>query len=308
MRRALRPDACARPAPGELRPVSCAALSHEAGQTRPVIGSANESAGRAAAGYKEPSMSALTLREWLAREPFTLALSSGFFGFYAHAGVLRALERAELTPARVTGSSAGALAGGAWAAGLTAETLIAELRALCRQDFWDPAWGPGLLAGKLFRERLQALLPVREFAHCRIPLAVSVFELGARRTRVITEGSLVCAIQASCSVPFMFHPVRVNGRACVDGGVLDRPALAGVRPAERVLCHHLASRMPSARLQAVFRRAAPQRAALVSFVCAGLPRADPFRLDAGRRAIELATASTLRALDAPVAHGPLVVT
>ena len=40
-----------------------------------------------------------TLREWLAQGPFTLAMSSGFFGFFAHAGVLLALREAGLAPA-----------------------------------------------------------------------------------------------------------------------------------------------------------------------------------------------------------------
>ena len=33
-----------------------------------------------------------TLRDRLAQEPFELILSSGFFGFFAHTGVARALE------------------------------------------------------------------------------------------------------------------------------------------------------------------------------------------------------------------------
>ena len=36
-------------------------------------------------------------------EPFTLGLSAGFFGFYAHAGLVVALEEAGLRPARVAG-------------------------------------------------------------------------------------------------------------------------------------------------------------------------------------------------------------
>jgi len=42
-----------------------------------------------------------TLRDWLRAGPFTLAMSSGFFGFYAHAGFLSVLEAEGLLPARV---------------------------------------------------------------------------------------------------------------------------------------------------------------------------------------------------------------
>src|SRR5215470_4734378 len=111
-----------------------------------------------------------TLREWLASGPFTLTMSSGFFGFYAHAGVLRVLEDESLLPARASGSSAGALATGMWASGASSSDLIVELNRLARSDFWDPAPGFGLLRGARFRELLARLLPVRTFAECRIPV------------------------------------------------------------------------------------------------------------------------------------------
>src|SRR5690606_33221631 len=59
-------------------------------------------------GYTAADM-VLTHSDWLAREPFTLALSAGFFGFFAHTGVLLALEHAGLRPRRIVGVSAGAL-------------------------------------------------------------------------------------------------------------------------------------------------------------------------------------------------------
>ncbi len=49
------------------------------------------------------------LRQWLAEAPFTLAMSSGFFGFFAHAGVvsggavLRVPERASLRAVAIEG-------------------------------------------------------------------------------------------------------------------------------------------------------------------------------------------------------------
>ena len=82
--------------------------------------------------------SAPTLREHLREAPFSLAMSSGFFGFFAHCGFLTVLEDEGLLPRRVTGSSAGALVGALWAAGLDASVLEDELRRLRRADFWDP--------------------------------------------------------------------------------------------------------------------------------------------------------------------------
>src|SRR5215212_4813676 len=98
-----------------------------------------------------------TLREWLADGPFSLAMSSGFFGFFAHAGVMTVLEDVGHLPVRVSGPSAGALVGGIWASGLDAPRIRDELLGLRREDFWDPGFGLGLLRGRLFRERLDAL-------------------------------------------------------------------------------------------------------------------------------------------------------
>jgi NTE family protein len=230
----------------------------------------------------------VTLAEWLHREPFQLAMSSGFFAFYAHTGMLEALLARGFVPVLAAGSSAGALVAGAWGAGLEPATLARELLRLERGAFWDPALGAGLLAGKKFDALLRALLPVAAVDACRVPVRISVFDILARRTAVLSRGDLADAIRASCAVPAMFHPVWIDRRPYWDGGILDRPGLAGVAPG-RVLYHHIASRSP-----------VPRRADMVTLVIEDLPRSGPFRLEAGRRALAVAREHTMRALDAPI--------
>jgi NTE family protein len=58
------------------------------------------------------------LKHILEQEDFSLALTPGFFRFYAHAGVLHAMEECNcLKVCHVTGSSAGALVGAFLASG-----------------------------------------------------------------------------------------------------------------------------------------------------------------------------------------------
>ena len=232
-------------------------------------------------------------------------MSSGFFGFFAHTGVLRALEEADLVPDAVSGSSAGALVTGIWAAGVDAETLAQELLALERAHFWDPRLPLfGFLRGELFRRKLRSLLPVERLEDCRVPVRISVYDVLGRRTVVRDRGPLPEAIHASCAVPFLFRPVWLEGRPLLDGGVLDRPGLAGVPTGGRVLHHHLASRSP-------WRRAGspalliPARDGVHALVLEGLPRVSPFDLAAGHRAYAMALAATRRALDLPFADGVL---
>ncbi len=238
-----------------------------------------------------------TLAEHLSAAPFTLAMSSGFFGFFAHAGVLLALEECGLLPSRVGGASAGALVAGLWASGRAAAEIADELRRLRRDDFWDPGVGPGLLRGALFRRMLEETLRARDFERCRVPCFASVYDVLARRVEVETTGELAPALVASCAVPGLFHPVVSRGRLLVDGGVADRPGLRGVAPGERTLFHHLASRSPwrSERAMAV-----PRRQGMVSFVVHGLPRLGPFRLADGPAALSRARDATRQALRARV--------
>ncbi len=255
-----------------------------------------------------PSGERRTLRDYLREGPFALAMSSGFFSFFAHTGFLTVLEDEGLLPGRVGGSSAGALDTGAWAAGLEAPALARELVALERRDFWDPALGPGFLRGRLFRERLERLLPARSFGACRVRAAVSAFDVRSRTTHVIEDGAITTAIHASCAVPLLFHPVEIAGRRYFDGGILDRPGLDGMPRAEpRVLFHHIASKSPWRRGNGATMEV-PRREGMVTVVIEGLPRSGPFRLDEGRRAFAAARTATTRALDRPIEDGVVTIT
>ena len=247
-----------------------------------------------------------THHDWLASAPYTLALGAGFFGFFAHTGVLRALEEAGVPrPRRVVGVSAGALAGGLWASGMPAGEIEAELTRLRRPDFWDPGLPlGGLLKGGLFAAKLRGLLDDRGAARIEdwpTPFAAVVYELRGRRTRVLERGSAAAAIQASCTVPLMFRPVHHEGRLLVDGGVGDRNGETALAADERALHHALVSRSPWKRVST--RRAAvgdmsprPGRKVLV---VEALPRVSPFRLEHGPHALATARAAMLRWLAEP---------
>ncbi|MEO6775749.1 MAG: patatin-like phospholipase family protein [Kofleriaceae bacterium] len=252
----------------------------------------------------------MTLGDWLAERPFALAMSSGFFSFFAHTGMLDALTTSGLRPQLVAGSSAGALVGAAYASGLEAAQLAERLVALERRDFWDPRWGAGLLAGHKFDRILRELMPVHDAAGCRIPIKISVYDILRRRTRVIDHGDLPVAVRASCAVPGMFHPVWMSSpaepggatakrRAYWDGGILDRPGLAGVPEGERVLFHHIAAPAP----WSVKGPPIPRRTNMATLVLDALPRANPWRLEAGREALARARETVKRALELPIHDG-----
>ena len=205
------------------------------------------------------------------------------------------LEDEGLLPTRLSGSSAGALVAGLWSAGVDAPHIGDELVKVERDHFWDPAVGFGLLRGARFRSRLDGLLPVDTFEATRRPLTLSVFDVWSRSTRVAGRGPLAIAIHASCAVPFLFHPVMLDGRPTLDGGVSDRPGIEGLAREDRVLFHHLPSKSP-------WRTAVPfpRRDGLVAVAIEDLPRLGPFALERGADAFAMARAQMKVALDRPI--------
>jgi NTE family protein len=274
-----------------------------------------------------------TLADHLRRQPFELILSSGFFGFFAHTGVVHALEEHGLRPALVGGSSAGALVAGLWGAGLPATAIRDRLFELKRSDFWDPdplfgvggRRGPGLLRGDRFEALLGEALAqagVRRFADCRLPVRVVAFDVAARRAVTLADGDLVPAIRASCSVPGMFQPAVIDfgghpappsragdasarpgplagRRRLLDGGVTDRAGIGAASDGACVLYHHLPPHSPWRRFTPR-QNQPPARPGLHVLCEPSLPRMSPFHLHRGREAFALARTMALRALAAPL--------
>lgn len=234
-----------------------------------------------------------TVADYLREGPFTLVLSAGFFGFYAHAGALAAIVEAGLAPARVAGASAGALVGGLHAGGVPHGDITEELLSLRREHFWDPAPGAGLLRGGLFRARVKKLLRHETFEDAPVPAALSTWDVRTRRTVVQRTGDLATAICASCAFPVLLQPVRIGGRLQLDGGIADRPAHASLTPGERVLFHHLPEQSP----WRFGKTPIPRRVGMVTVAPPDLPRLGPFALEEGRRAHDLARDHMRRSLD-----------
>ncbi|MDX6576284.1 MAG: hypothetical protein QOE96_2237 [Blastocatellia bacterium] len=152
-----------------------------------------------------------------------LALSGGAARGIAHVGVLRALEENAIPIDAIAGASAGALIGGAYAAGLS----IAQLEAMARKFRWRHMGRPsfsrlGLQSNAPMEKFLRANLPVTRFEDLRIPFAAMATDLKTGTAVVLRDtGDLTFAIRASVCLPAFYVPVRdPEGRLLVDGGLV----------------------------------------------------------------------------------------
>jgi len=184
-----------------------------------------------------------------------LVLSGGGARGFAHIGVLRYLEKMHIPVDYITGTSIGALIGGLYASGISAEELqerLAQINitniALDRNDrtqlpqsqreddFQYPIsiavgydngklkLAPGLLQGNNLLALLQnwtAQLPADiSFDHLPIPFHAVATDLGTGAEVILRQGSLPAAMRASMAVPGLFAPFQINGRTLVDGGLV----------------------------------------------------------------------------------------
>lgn len=249
-----------------------------------------------------------TLREWLSEAPFTLVLSSSFFGTTLHCGVLSALLEAGLEPSAVTGSSAGAIVGTLWSAGLSMQTLVDELTSSKPQELMCVAkpWREpgGLLSSTRIRSEIERILQTHgaceTLEDCRVPTRVSTFDVTRLRTRVVRQGSIADAVTASMCVPGMFAPFWLDGRPFLDGGVLDMPGIAETGERERLLYHH-ATAVP---LGLTPLHGATHYTSSVTLKIEQLPILHPFNFPKrGREAFEMARRAARSALEHPVSCG-----
>jgi NTE family protein len=151
-------------------------------------------------------------------KPLYLALSGGGAHAAAHAGVLRALDRAGVPVAGIAGVSGGALVAGAWAGGADMDKLI-EGAAGLHPWMWVRGWGGGLLSGSRLGAMIEEFLPVPTFEGLRIPVRVLATDVDTGEAVVFTSGDLRDAVRASVSFPGVFPPTVLHGRRFVDGGV-----------------------------------------------------------------------------------------
>ena len=162
-----------------------------------------------------------------------LALSSGGARGLAHVGVLQVLEENGIEIHAIAGSSMGAYVGALWAAGFSGEKLgelAAEMQD--RRTIWklaDPIVPPvkGLFRGLKAKAHLERSLGDLRFEDLKRQLLLVTVDIDTKERVILREGKLSDAVHASCAMPGIIAPVLLNGRYCVDGGVVD-PVPVGV--------------------------------------------------------------------------------
>jgi NTE family protein len=156
-----------------------------------------------------------------AREPKVgVALGGGFARGIAHLGVLHALEQNGIPIDCIVGTSAGALAGVAFASGLPFDEVVRRAAAIKFGNFgqWRFSW-TGLASNERLEFYPERFLGVKTFEELSYPLAIVATDLMTGEAVNYASGPLGPPLRASCAYPALFQPVEYEGRLLVDGFV-----------------------------------------------------------------------------------------
>lgn len=158
------------------------------------------------------------------RTRVAVALGSGGARGYAHIGALEVLAERDLEVVTIAGTSMGALVG-SFAACDRLDSLKEWALSLTQRDILrllDPSLGgPGVVRAERVITKIAALLADSQIEDFRIPFTAVATDLDGRREVWFQKGPADIAIRASIAMPGVIHPVMVDGRMLVDGGLMN---------------------------------------------------------------------------------------
>lgn len=160
-----------------------------------------------------------------------LALSGGGVRGFAHIGALRALEDVGIKPDIIAGVSAGSIVTSFYAAGLSPDEIFELFSQVDMNSFLQVDISKsGFLKLDKFRRFLAKNLPVENIEQLAIPTIIAATDIEQQHEMPFTTGNIAERVAASCSIPLVFKPVKIDGTYYVDGGVLHNLPSYYLRP------------------------------------------------------------------------------
>ena len=171
-------------------------------------------------------------RSYGTRPPLGLALGGGVARGWAHIGAIRALLEAGIKPDIITGTSIGAVVGGAYLSGKldVLEDWARKLNRRRMMSYMDVRWGgSGFMRGERLARVLNHYMgDVRIEDLDRKFIAVAC-DLRTGYEVWLQKGLIVPAIRASYALPGAFEPIEIDGRHMIDGALVNPVPVSACR-------------------------------------------------------------------------------
>jgi len=151
-----------------------------------------------------------------------LVLSGGGARGAAHIGVIKALEEHKIVPTHIAGTSAGAIVGALYAAGVSWSEILNFFKTIPLFSTSRYARNkPGFINSEKFYDDLKKYFPKDEFEALEKPLFVTATDVINGTLKFFNTGKLIKPVIASASFPGVFTPTDIDGYFYIDGGTLN---------------------------------------------------------------------------------------
>ena len=172
-----------------------------------------------------------TSNNWFTNKyPIGYALSGGFIKGFAHLGVMQSLLEHDIKPNILSGVSAGALAGVFYADGNEPHKVLDYFSGHKFQDLTKLVIPKvGLFELGEFIDFLKTNLKAKTMEELQIPLIITATDLDHGRVVHFHKGNIAERVAASCCMPVLFSPVKIEGTHYVDGGVFMNLPVSTIR-------------------------------------------------------------------------------
>ena len=151
-----------------------------------------------------------------------ISLSGGGSRGIVHIGILKAIDEAGIKLSMVTGTSAGAIVGAFYCSGYSPDGIMEIIRETKLIKYVRPAISrSGLLKLETIESIFNLYLKNDSFDALSIPLVVATTNVRNGANVFLHDGPLIKSVLASCAVPVIFEPIKLNGEFYIDGGVLN---------------------------------------------------------------------------------------
>lgn len=157
------------------------------------------------------------------RKPYRIgvALSGGGARGFAHAGALKALGELGVKPDIIAGVSAGSVVSVLYSSGMSPEAMVELFAGLKFSDLCSLGVPKdGFFKQDGFRRLIADNVAVRNIEDLPIRTVICATDMDHGEAVAFESGAIAERVSASCSIPIVFKPVKIDGVRYIDGGVL----------------------------------------------------------------------------------------
>lgn len=158
-----------------------------------------------------------------------VALSGSGFRFFAHVGALACLDK-HTEIVELAGTSGGSLIAAIYASGYGVEEMVDLMSDIHTDELikfnFSALFDMGICKGKSLETNVYKVLGNKTFKDMKIPLRVAATNLNTGSLALFSphttpDVKVKDAVRASCAIPLVYTPYKIDGVRYVDGGLVN---------------------------------------------------------------------------------------